>query len=220
MKDTIVHTGVLDLILQAGFLVQLILIALLALSVLCWAIVFTKYRYLQAAARENLKFLDLFWKGKNLEDIYDRSEKYLVSPVAQVFKSGYREMRKLPEPDNIQRAMIRTSAAEISQMERHVPWLATTASSAPFIGLFGTVWGIMSSFQSIGAQGSANLAVVAPGIAEALIATAAGLAAAIPSAMFYNMLVNHIKRIAVDMDNFSNDFLNIVKRGSAEGSKK
>ena len=118
----------------------------------------------------------------------------------------------MPEVSNIQRALNRTHALEIDEFEKYVDWLASTASAAPFVGLFGTVWGIMNSFQNIGAMGSASLAVVAPGISEALIATAVGLAAAIPAAIFYNYLINKIKRMSLDIESFSQEFLNMVQR--------
>ncbi|HRK02296.1 MAG TPA: MotA/TolQ/ExbB proton channel family protein [Oligoflexia bacterium] len=142
--------------------------------------------------------------------------------VAAVFKAGYKELKKISQIDarnvrtesiaNIHRALGRTALAETHGLEKMVGFLATIGSAAPFVGLFGTVWGIMNSFQGIGATGNANLAVVAPGISEALIATAAGLAAAIPSVMAYNYFVGRIKSIATEMDTFSQDFLNIVQR--------
>ncbi|MGE0614650.1 MAG: MotA/TolQ/ExbB proton channel family protein, partial [Bacteriovoracia bacterium] len=150
-------------------------------------------------------------------------------PVAKVFRSGYKELQKLSlternggtfqEVDNVNRALVRASMHEMSNMEKYLSWLATTASASPFVGLFGTVWGIMNSFQRIGTAETVNLAVVAPGISEALIATAVGLAAAIPAVIAYNHFVNHVKKIGVDVDNFSNDFLNIIQRGLMAGGK-
>lgn len=160
-----------------------------------------------------------------MDEIFQKIDQYSNSPIAAVFRSGMKELRKLTgtgdgiaelEVENISRSLSRTSNDEIANLEKNITWLATTASSAPFIGLFGTVWGIMTSFQSIGASGAANLAVVAPGISEALIATAAGIAAAIPAAVFYNHFLNKIKRVALDIDGFNQDFLNIVRRSQIQ----
>ena len=149
------------------------------------------------------------------------------SPVAAVFKSGVKELKKVAPGegadgiDNVHRALVRASNSEIAGFERHVGWLATTASAAPFVGLFGTVWGIMNSFQNIGATGAANLAVVAPGISEALITTATGIGAAIPAVIAYNHFAGQIKRLSVDMECFTQDFLNIIQRsiiGTRKGS--
>ncbi|HTL12285.1 MAG TPA: protein TolQ [Bdellovibrionota bacterium] len=228
--DQVVHTGVVDLVLQTGLVVQMVLLTLVGASVVCWAVILTKYRGLKASARENARFLDVFWKSKNLEEISRRLDEFPKSPVAAVFQSGYKELRKLSqsertgsgdaEVDNIQRSLLRASTAQVEKMEKNVSWLATTASAAPFVGLFGTVWGIMNSFQNIGAMGSANLAVVAPGIAEALIATATGLGAAIPAVVGYNHFAGSIRRITVEMDCFSQDFLNIIQRSLMASRKK
>jgi biopolymer transport protein TolQ len=220
----VVQTGVLDLISQSGFVAKMVLLVLLGASVMSWAIIVMKYRILKAAADENTRFLNVFWHGKSIEEIFSKTERYQRSPVASVFKSGVKELKKLSggeiKPlessgvDNVSRALVRASTAEVAGLERHVSWLATVASAAPFIGLFGTVWGIMNSFQSIGATGAANLAIVAPGISEALITTATGIGAAIPAVIAYNSFANSIKRLAVDMDCFAQDFLNIVQRSS------
>lgn len=178
---------------------------------------------------ENARFLTLFWHGQNLEEIYASSDKILSSPVANVFKAGIREFKKVSTGDlttatsekveNIGRALNRTAYSEVASLEKHLGWLATTASAAPFVGLFGTVWGIMNSFQSIGATGAANLAVVAPGISEALITTATGIGAAIPAVIAYNHFVGQIKRVNVDMDCFIQDFLNIIQRSVLSNRK-
>lgn len=219
---------VLDLILQSGLVVQMVLLLLIFASILCWAIIISKHRAIRLAKKNNGKFSELFWEGKTLDDISEKLEKFPYSPVASVFKAGYRELRKLnstekkggsAEIENIQRALNKTTQTEIALLERHVGWLATTASAAPFIGLFGTVWGIMNSFFQIGATGSANLATVAPGISEALVATAIGLAAAIPAVVGYNYLVQQIRGIGIDMDSFSQDFLNLVQRSRMGSSQ-
>lgn len=217
----VIHTGIYDLIMQSGPIAKVVLLLLTAASVVCWAVIFTKWRALKKATLENVDFLNTFWHGKNIDEIFGKSEKYELSPVAAVFKSGYKELKKLGEPDaeNIGRALMRASSSEVSTLENHLGILATTASAAPFVGLFGTVWGIMNSFQNIGSTGSASLAVVAPGISEALITTATGLAAAIPAVIAYNHFAGSIRRMAVDMDCFSQDFLNIIRR-SGMGKKE
>lgn len=211
--------GLIDLFLQAGTVGKLVLLLLALASVYSWAIIFMKWRSIRRADAENEMFLNAFWHSKNIEEIFTKSAKFERSPVASVFKSGFKELKKLSgmetkdlAMENINRAMLRASNNEISMLERNVSWLATIASAAPFVGLFGTVLGIMNSFREIGASGAANLAVVAPGISEALIATAAGIGAAIPAVVAYNHFAGLIKRQAVDMDSFSHDFINIVRR--------
>lgn len=210
------------LVADASPLVKLVLLFLLAASVVTWAIILQKGKILRRAMAQNDEFLDQFWNSKSLDDIHERLDKFEGSPIAKVFSSGFKELRKLtpdhrtadgiPEIINIERALNRTHSIEMDHLEQYVDILASTASAAPFIGLFGTVWGIMSSFQNIGAMGSASLAVVAPGISEALIATAMGLAAAIPAAVAYNWILTRIKRTSLDMDSFSQEFLNMCQR--------
>ncbi len=226
-----IHNGVLDLISQSGPVAKLVLLLLLAASVVCWAIILVKWRVMRSAHSENAQFLTLFWNGKSIEEIFSKSDRFNRSPVASIFKSGVKELKKLTSTSgetrgldesgvhNVNRALNRASTAEIAALEKYVSILATTASAAPFVGLFGTVWGIMNSFQGIGASGSANLAVVAPGISEALITTATGIAAALPAVVAYNHFAGQIRRIAADMDCFSQDFLNIVQR-SMLGNRK
>lgn len=222
--NTGMQAGALDLVLQAGLMVKFVLFCLLASSVLSWTVIIMKHRALKNARRQSQTFLNTFWYGQDLEEISAKSEQLTGSPVANVFKAGFKELKKLSQLegknesvksegiDNVSRALNRATMTEIGNLEASVGLLATVGSAAPFVGLFGTVWGIMNSFQGIGAMGSANLAVVAPGISEALIATAAGLAAAIPAVMFYNYFVGRIKVLATEMDTFSQDFLNIVQR--------
>jgi biopolymer transport protein TolQ len=217
------------LISDAGPLVKFILLILFAASVLTWAIIAVKWRMLRDAKSQNREFLDLFWSSNSLDEVREKSGEFPASPISRVFVSGYQELQKLPmhttSPDgipevaNITRALERAHSLEIDEMEKYVDWLASTASAAPFVGLFGTVWGIMGSFQSIGAMGSASLAVVAPGISEALIATAMGLAAAIPAAIAYNILVNRMKKLSLEMESFSQEFINMVQRSLLSGRK-
>ncbi len=226
----IAHQSWLDLILQSGLMAKFVLLILLLASVFCWAIMILKWLMIRQASRQNVAFLDIFWKGKSIDEIYTLVDNYSRSPVAKVFESGFRELKKLSSTeirshadssiDNIQRALSRTLTARITELEKHISWLGTTASAAPFVGLFGTVWGIINSFQSIGATGSASLAVVAPGISEALITTAMGIAAAIPAVVAYNYFLGQIRRIAIDTEGFSKDFLNILQRNlMAAGNK-
>lgn len=224
------QASIFTLINDSGPVAKLVLLSLLGASLLCWSIIFMKWRTLKRAVQENAEFLNLFWHAKTIDDIFSKCDKFSSSPVASVFKSGVKELKKfggdelqsghLDGVDNIQRALIRASNNEIAGLEKHVNWLATTASAAPFVGLFGTVWGIMNSFQSIGATGAASLAVVAPGISEALITTAAGIGAAIPAVIAYNHFVGQIKRVSVDMESFSQDFMNIIQRNVLGANRK
>ncbi len=223
-----VTPDVLDLIAQAGLVAKIVLCLLLAASVYCWGIIFSKGLSLKRVRKQNHEFLHVFWHSKTIDEIMEKTEGFSASPVAMVFRSGVKELKKLSSDelqgagvekvDNIQRALFRASTSEISALERNVSWLATTASAAPFVGLFGTVWGIMNSFQSIGASGAANLAVVAPGISEALITTAMGIAAAIPAVIAYNHFAGAIRRVSVDMESFSQDFMNIIQRSVLAGA--
>jgi biopolymer transport protein TolQ len=226
----VASTGIVDLIAEAGPVAKFVLLILLSASVFCWAIILLKWRALSRASSQNQKFLNVFWHGKNIEEIFSKSEKFPSSPVATVFKSGVKELKKLSggeveavgseRVDNVYRALLRSSTSEVAALESHLGWLATTASAAPFIGLFGTVWGIMNSFQNIGATGAANLATVGPGISEALITTATGIAAAIPAVVAYNHFTGQIRRLAVDMECFSQDFINIIQRSVMGGARK
>jgi Biopolymer transport proteins len=208
--------------------VLLVLLLLLGLSAACWGIIYYKWRALKQAQDQSIEFLEAFWNSKRLDAIYQASEKFKKSPISQVFRAGYVELSKLKKTqaegeagagmydamgaiENVQRALRRASLAEVTSMEGLVPLLATTGSTAPFVGLFGTVIGIMKAFIEI-RPGTATLEAVGPGISHALIATAVGLFAAIPAVMAYNYFVRRIKVLNNEMDNFSNDFLNIVKR--------
>ena len=215
-----------------GLVVKLVLGILVYFSVVSWAIIFYKLKQVHSANRESEKFLDFFWKSKRFDAINAQLTSYENSPLTTLFREGYGELSKLAdkrdekhEPnvistelggiDNIARALRRATTLEITRLEKYLTFLATTGSTAPFIGLFGTVWGIMTAFKGIGETGSASLAVVAPGIAEALIATAIGLVAAIPAVMGYNHFQNKIKVLIAEMDSFSTEFLNIVQRSFA-----
>jgi len=224
------NTGVLDSILQANIIVQLILLILVVLSILCWSIGIAKYLQLKSIRQANELFLGKFWKVSSLDTLYEDLDQYAQSNIARIFRSTYLELKKLAESpllmrttgerskpqlsgiDNLERVLRKTIEIEVSHLESKLNILATTGSTGPFVGLFGTVWGIMGSFQKIGATGSASLAVVAPGIAEALVSTAIGLAAAIPAVVLYNHFVGQIRRQEIDLNNFSADLLNVLKR--------
>ncbi len=224
------HGSLLDMVLNAGMMVQLVLLALLFFSVISWAIIFVKYRMLRKAKKENATFLELYMRSSKLSDVFAASKKFAHSNVSEVFRAGYVEevnLNKLSKEspavegmmalemkgiDNIERTLHRTVSKELTKLEGFLGFLATTGSVCPFIGLFGTVWGIMDTFRGIGAKGSATLAVVAPGISEALITTAAGMAAAIPAVMFYNYFQNSIKVMVMEMEGFASELLNILER--------
>jgi biopolymer transport protein TolQ len=230
------QSGAIESLLQASFIVQLVLLILLSLSVLCWAIGWAKYKQFKSLKQANASFDQLFWKMTSLDDMYEKVKTHALSSHARVFKAAYLEMKKLAESplhsktngndsenpqllgiDNLERVMRKTIENEMSDMESRLTILASTGSTGPFIGLFGTVWGIMGSFHKIGQTGSASLAVVAPGISEALIATAIGLFAAIPAVILYNHSVAVIRKEEIDLNNFSADFLNVVKRNFFKG---
>ncbi|HNQ64605.1 MAG TPA: protein TolQ [Smithella sp.] len=224
-----VNGSLLSMILDAGLMVKFVLLVLFIFSVVSWAIIFIKYRYYRKIQKENEAFNDDYLKSSKLSDVLPAAKKYSYSTTAEVFRVGYKELTQTNRPaagesaqgrddislsslDNLERSMNKASATEMTKLESSLGFLATTGSASPFIGLFGTVWGIMDTFKGIGARGSATLAVVAPGISEALIATAAGLAAAIPAVIFYNYFLNQSKNMVQEMENFSAEFLNIVER--------
>ncbi len=215
--------GMLELIFDADIIVQSVLFMLLGMSVGCWVIILKKYRMLKAAKEQTNEFVHQFWNSPKLEDMYHKLEEYQDSPTAAVYQNAYRELDKLNRisresfidgESNLERTMRRTISDEQSHMESLVTFLATTGSTAPFIGLFGTVWGILRAFQKIGATGQASIQTVGPDIAHALIATAVGLAAAIPAVIAYNFINRQIQMQRKEMENFASDFLNIVKRSN------
>jgi biopolymer transport protein TolQ len=217
---------------STGLVVKLVLLVLLYFSVVSWGIIFYKLLQVYRANGASERFLEFFYKAKSFDSISSQLDRFDNSPLAVLFQDGYSELKKLQakveeksDPstfstdlggiDNIARSLRRATTSEITRLEKYLTFLATTGATAPFIGLFGTVWGIMSAFEKIGQSGSASLAVVAPGIAEALIATAIGLVAAIPAVMGYNHFQHKIKVLISEMDSFSTEFLNIVQRNIA-----
>lgn len=205
----------MHLVLQAGLIVKLVLLILLFFSVVSWAIIFFKYRHLSIAAKENSLFFSTVKSMRNTEKIFLTSRKYLLSPIANVFRSVYADS-DYADKNEIRRSTKRFEALEAEKLERYLGFLATTGSTTPFIGLFGTVWGIMNSFRGIGASGTASLAVVAPGIAEALIATAMGLAAAIPAVIAYNYYLGRTRRMIIEMEDFSEEVIDLLLKETYE----
>jgi biopolymer transport protein TolQ len=218
----------LEVVTHSGPIGVAVLAILALASVVSWAIIVKKWLHLRRAQDQSVKFLETFWQSKRLDAIYQAAESLSHSPISQVFRAGYVELSKVTATqkkdgedamsdqlggiENVERALKRAAATEVTHLESTVPFLGTTASAAPFIGLFGTVWGIMRAFNDIYQMGNANLATVAKPISEALIATAFGLAAAIPAVVAYNYFVSRIRVLDSEMTNFSNDFLNIVRR--------
>ncbi len=217
----------IKLMLEASPIVKGVMALLFIFIFVCTFIIFYKYIQIKRAQRQTAKFLEVFWESKRLDEIRDAADKFSRSPISQLFKAGYIELSKLKgakredakvnetnmgDIGNVERALRRASTSEITYLESMVPFLATTGSTAPFIGLFGTVVGIMISFMQINAMGSAGMDVVSQGISEALIATAIGLMAAIPAVIAYNYFLRRIHVLSSEMENFSADFLNIVKR--------
>lgn len=211
------------LILEAGVVVQVVIIVLILFSVFSWAIIFFKRKTLKSAASQSKKFLVVFRRSKNLHEVNEAARRYQSSPLAILFRSGFKEFsyqtKSNPDPtlssaklESVNRALVKASNREISRLEKMMNFLATTGSVTPFIGLFGTVWGIMDAFHRIGIVRSASLVTVAPGIAEALIATAAGLFAAVPAVIAYNHFLHKIKDLITEMEDFSLEFLNLAER--------
>lgn len=222
--------GLVTMVIGAGPVVQFVLYVLILFSVFSWGIIFYKLRQVRVARRQSARFIEIFWDTKNLTTIHTASQELKQSPVAQVFRSGYQELVRLTRAkrqnnpgeaalttelggiENVERAMKRAINQEITRLERALTFLATTASATPFIGLFGTVWGIMTAFRGLSVTQSSSIQAVAPGIAEALIATATGLVAAIPAVIAYNHFARQIRVLSAEMENFSSEFLNIAER--------
>jgi biopolymer transport protein TolQ len=216
------------LVIEASTIVQAVIVILFFFILACAFIIVYKYIQIRRAQKQTMRFLEVFWKSKRLDEIYQTADDMKQSPMSQLFKAGYIELSKLKgakkdeslasdethvgDIENVERALRRASSTEITHLESMVPFLATTGSTAPFVGLFGTVIGIMIAFMQISATGAAGMDVVSQGISEALIATAIGLMAAIPAVIAYNYFLRRIRVLSSEMENFSSDFLNIVKR--------
>lgn len=231
-------TNPLQLIADSGYVAKVVLLSLSLMSVFCWAIIFYKLWTFRRADRQSGSFLEVFRRSNKFSEVQAVCRSLSESPLVGLFQAGYAELstqlrQSSPSVEDpagaanprgggarpmlksltaVDRALMRASTVEMTKLESRIAFLATTASIAPFVGLFGTVWGIMEAFLAIGEQGSTSLGVVAPGIAEALITTAAGLAAAIPAVIAYNQLSHRVKQFASQMDDFAMEFLNIAER--------
>jgi biopolymer transport protein TolQ len=218
----------LAMVTGSGPVVQGVLYLLVFFSIASWGVILYKARQVRAARRSSDRFIESFWETKNLTTIYAATQQMAASPVAQVFRAGFQELDRLRRAKrqaedaqlstelggvaNVERAMRRAATQQLTELERALTFLATTASATPFIGLFGTVWGIMHAFLGLSATQSSTIQAVAPGIAEALIATATGLFAAIPAVVAYNSFARQIRVLSAEMDNFAFEFLNIAER--------
>lgn len=199
----------LQMMLQAGLVVKGVLIILLFFSITSWTIIFYKWRLCSKADDESSSFMKIYNVTRNPKDLYSSAKKFELSPLARLFKSVYSE-KTHTDKQELRRVLKRYGALESARLERFLHFLATTGSTTPFIGLFGTVWGIMNAFTGIGAAGSASLAVVAPGIAEALVTTAMGLAAAIPAVIAYNYYLSRVNRMIMTMEDFSEELVDYI----------
>jgi biopolymer transport protein TolQ len=221
---------ILSLVLEGSLVGQFVLLVLLLFSAVSWGIIVYKHLQLKRAARQTAAFLDAFRRSSKFSEVQAVCSTLGATPLVGLFQAGYAELNAqlrgttdqrpdagtarptLRSLDALDRALLRASTVEVTRLEHRVSFLATTASITPYIGLFGTVWGIIMAFQGIGAEGSTSLAVVAPPIAEALVATGAGLFAAIPAVYFYNDITSRVKKAANEMDDFSMEFLTLAER--------
>src|ERR1700757_5311361 len=208
---------IVTLIRQTSAVAQTVLLILLLFSIMSWSIILSKWAALGRARTQSGRFLRAFRKAQRLQDVAAVSEQFKPSPLVAVFDNAYDEYRRQGEGNinAVQRAAQIASSEELTRLERKLPWLATTGAVAPFIGLFGTVWGIIDAFHGLGTAGAATLRAVAPGISEALITTAAGLFAAIPAVIAYNMFTQHIREFGARMDDFGLELINEVERAQA-----
>jgi len=220
----IVQGEVWQLLANTQLVARIVLLLLLFFSVFSWAIILKKFRAFRAARRDSVEFLRVFRQGKKLSEIRTACKALKSTPLAEVFIAGYREIENqvvvnenpgaphVRSLDSVQRALQIASSTELTRMEQWLAWLATIGAITPFIGLFGTVWGIIDAFTGLGAAGTASLRSVAPGISEALVTTAAGLFAAIPAVIAYNQFVQRVKEFGATMDDFALEFLNMTER--------
>jgi biopolymer transport protein TolQ len=230
------EVDLIPLLAASKGIILVVVIILILLVALCVFVVFYKFIHVTQAQAQSIRFLDRFWESRRLDEIYQAAEKLRRSPIAAMFRAGYVELSKVKrgsgatpgqgygmdgnvsmheragDADNVERALARARLSENTKLENLLPFLATTGSAAPFIGLFGTVWGIMEAFLAIAKKGSADLAEVSQPIAEALVTTALALASAVPAVVMYNYFQRRLKVLNAEMTNFSNDFMNIVKR--------
>lgn len=232
--------GLWQLVAQSGLTVKIVLVILLGFSVLSWGIILNKWITFRKVTRQSQQFYSFFHKSQQLSEVYNVTDNYPLSPLAGVFKSGYEELRQqvragspiergptqainerssIPSVLPIQRALQKSATAEMTSLENSLNWLATTGAVTPFIGLFGTVIGIINAFQGLGSSSATTIQAVAPGISEALVTTAAGLFAAIPAVIGYNQFVHRLKVFGAEIDDFAMEFLNWVERNFAVGTR-
>jgi biopolymer transport protein TolQ len=219
MAFFVIGGEIVNLIEQSGPVAKLVLIILFFFSLLSWAIILSKWASLRRARAQSGRFIRMFRKSQRLQDVAAVAEQFRPSPLVAVFEYGYDEYRRQTNPSGqvripaVQRATQIAASEELTRMERRLPLLATTGAVTPFIGLFGTVWGIIDAFHGLGTAGAATLRAVAPGISEALITTAAGLFAAIPAVIAYNAFAHSLREFGARMDDFAAEFLNTIERG-------
>jgi len=216
---SVIGGEIVDLVLQTGAVAKTVLLLLLLFSVLSWAVILSKWRVLSSARTQSGRFIRTFRKAQRMQDVASVAGQFRPSPLVGVFEGAVAEFKRqmgttggIQSPVAVQRAMQIASSEEITRLERNVPWLAITGAVTPFIGLFGTVWGIIDAFHGLGTAGAATLRAVAPGISEALITTAAGLAAAIPAVIAYNLIIGSIRELASRNDDFALEMLNLIER--------
>ena len=219
----LLQLNIWEMVQHNGPLGMVVLAILVCFSIFSWTVIFSKWQALRGARRANSRFLRAFRKSSGLESVMVASEQFRPSPLVAVFDFGYEEIERQVKAKGtvknlvaLERTLQLGVSEELAKLERNMNWLATTASVTPFIGLFGTVLGIIRAFQDLGTQGSTSLRTVAPGVSEALIATAVGLAAAIPAAIFYNHFGHGIRELGARMDDFALEFLNFTERSFGE----
>ncbi|MBV9482674.1 MAG: MotA/TolQ/ExbB proton channel family protein [Acidobacteria bacterium] len=217
---------IIDLVSESGPVAKVVLLTLLVFSLLSWALILGKWGALKRARIQSGRFVRAFRKAQRLQDVAMVAQQFRPSPLVGVFEGGFEEYRRqigmtgsVVNPQAVQRAMQIMSSEEISRLERNLPWLATTGAVTPFVGLFGTVWGIIDAFHGLGTAGAATLRAVAPGISEALITTAAGLVTAIPAVIAYNLITHSIRDFAARTDDFALEMLNAVERQAPQISR-
>ena len=209
----------MDMVSNTGAVAKIVLLILLILSLLSWTIILAKYGLFRRAQVQSARFVKVFRRANRLQEMAAVADQFRPSPLVAVFEGAVEEMRRsgAARTVNVERATQIASSEELTRLESRLTWLATTGSISPFVGLFGTVWGIIDAFHGLGNAGAATLRAVAPGISEALITTAAGLFAAIPAVIFYNVFLQQIREFGARMDDFSLELLNIIDRSNGDG---
>jgi biopolymer transport protein TolQ len=210
---------IVNMVQETGLVAKTVLVILLLFSVFSWAIILAKWSSLRRARTQSGRFLRAFRKAQRLQDVMAVSEQFKPSPLVPVFENGFQEFRRAQNITAAQRATQIASSEELTRLERRMPWLATTGAVSPFIGLLGTVWGIIDAFHGLGNVGAATLRAVAPGVSEALITTAAGLFTAIPAVVAYNQFTHQMREFGARMDDFSLELLNVLERSASTSAE-